>query len=258
MTFEECDIDSLSPGNNQRQFFPGLEELATDIEKSGWIQTLEVSDNTIVAGERRWRAAKLVNARAIARGEEPPWCKLPCMVRILNERGAFDLNVAENMGRVELRFIELAKIFKTYRESYGLDNNEIGQRTGYDPDTVSRYISILEKTHPEIIARLNNGEQIPTELLIKIHTIRDKEVQKLRLEQWLGNPVELPENQKSRLRANALSRRKMVALIKVLQESEASEETIQVAQYMAGMRQTLPKQWQKKLTSRKLSRARLD
>lgn len=258
--FAMVDINKLSPGNNQRKFFPELGELAGAIESSGWVQTLEVDSNcVIIAGERRWRACRLLNDTALKVGSELPWPQLPCMVSgDMTDEQVFGKNVAENMGRVDLRFIELARIFAAYRERFGLDNDSIGKRTGFRPETVSRYISIVEKCHPDIIARLDNGESIPVDYLIKIHTIRDKEVQKLRLEQWLGNPVtESEATAKSRQRATALSRRKMVALVHLLQKSDYPPEAIAVAQFMAGMKPTLPGKLHLKL-SRTPTRQRTD
>lgn len=247
------DITTLSPGNNQRVFFPGLEELANLIDDSKWVQNLYVNpDGTIDAGERRYRACKLLNERASKQGLPIPWPKLPCMVWDGDENERFDLNVAENAGRVDLRFIELARLMQRYREGRGLDNASIGKKTGFHPDTVDRYIKILDRSHPKIIERLDNGEQIPIEYLIKIHTIRDKDIQLLRLEQWLGNPVtEATDDPKSKQRKAGLSRRKMVAVVSLLQESGATDETIQVAQFMAGMRTTLPHKWHLKLSQKR-------
>lgn len=257
--FEMRDIDSLSPGDNQRKFFPGLEELAGLIEESGWVNTLEVNDDgTIIGGERRWRACKILNAKAESAGTLIPWPQLPCMVNFLDEKAAFQRNVAENMGRVDLRFIEISRIFKSYRDRYGFSDSQIGAKCGYSAETVHRYISILDRCHPDIIKRLDNGEQISVEFLTKIYTIRDKEIQLLRLNQWLGNPTEqTSEAAPSRERAAALSRRKMVALIKLLQQGNYQEETIQIAQFIAGMRNTLPNKLHLKL-SRKQRQPRRD
>lgn len=249
--FEMVDIDRLSPGDNQRKFFPGLEDLASAIAINGWVNTLEIqSDGSIIAGERRWRACKILNAKAAEKGDKLPWPQLPCMVNFLDEKAAFQRNVAENMGRVDLRFIELSRIFQSYRERFGLGDSEIGSKCGYSSETVHRYISIIERVHPDILKRLDNGEQISVEFLTKIYTIRDKDIQLLRLNQWLGNPTEQSEATPSRERAAALSRRKMVALIKLLQAGNYQEETIQVAQFIAGMRSSLPNKLHLKLSRR--------
>lgn len=245
---QDVDITRLSPGKNPRVFFPGIVELAELIRESEVVEPLTVLPNgEIQSGERRYRACILLNDQAKKNREEIPWPTLPVVVRDFDDKEAHDWSVQANLGRVDFRFIELARIFHTYREQYGLSNVEIAKKTGYAEETVSRYISILEKTHPDIIKRLDNGDEIPVDLLIKIHTIRDKEIQKLRLEQWLGNPAPETEAAPNRIRKAALSRRKLLALVKLLQEVEAEEQTIQVVQFIAGQRETLPHKWHLRL-----------
>jgi hypothetical protein len=248
---QQIPYERLKPGPNPRRFFPGLVELAGRIEKSGKVDPLTVlPDGSILSGERRWRSCGLLNENARKAGQPIPWPTLPVLVDAYNEKANRDWAVNANLGRVDFRFIELAHIFEDYRTQVGLSDKEIAETTGYDVDTVGRYVRILEKTHPDIISRLENGEQFPIELLIKIHTIPDKEVQKLRLEQWLGNPAPESETAKQRERRPVLSRRKMVALVKLLQEQGAAEETVAVAQFITGMRQTLPHKWHLRLSRR--------
>lgn len=241
--FCQWPINELRPGKNSRKFFPDLESLADQIAESGWVQTLQVKpDGEIIAGERRFRACQILHKR------DGSWSKLPCIVIDADDNEAFDLNALENLGRAELRFIELARIFQSYREVYGKSNEEIGKACGFRAETVSRYISILEKCHPDIITRLENGDEIPPHVLINVHRISDKEVQKVRLEQWLGTaPVTASEVKPSKQRVSKLSRRKMLQVVQLLQEV-ATEETIQVAQYLAGLRQTLPNKWHLRLS----------
>lgn len=249
--FHDVPHGALRPGQNKRRFFPGIAELASTIEESQRVMPLQVTpDGEIIAGERRWRATKLLNENAIRNGEEAPWAKIPCEVIEVEDSQKFDWNVQENMGRQDFRFIELAHIFREYRETYNYTVEQIGKRTGYNPTTVSAYIAILDKLHPDIISRLENGELISTDILIRLKSIKDQEVQKLRLEQWLGNPITESgtEAKQARARTAMLSRRKLMALIKVLQQAEADPETIAVASYIAGLRETLPHKWHLKLS----------
>lgn len=238
----QLEIEKIKPGSNTRLFFDGIVELSETIEESGWISPITVNKKTleIVRGERRWRAATYLNDNARRKGEKPPWPKMPVEWFEGDEREEFSANVAENAARQELRFIEWARIFQKYRENYGLSNDEISKKTGYDSATVSRYISILEKTHPDIIKRLDNGEQIPVSLLISIHTIRNKDTQLLRLDQWYGKPAAEGTVTESKQRTGKLNRKRLIALLKLLQEKGASQETVEVVQFIAGMRQTLP------------------
>lgn len=246
-------IERLSPGNNQRQFFEGIEELAQLIKESEWVNVLHIKPNgEIVAGERRWRACKHLNALAKQAGEPKPWPELPCLIdESDDESGIYDIGVSENSGRSQLRFIETARIMRYYRDERGLDSSTVGRKTGFAKDTVNRYLAILEKCHPDIIKRLDNGEQISTDILIRVHGLK-KDLQLLRLEQWQGTaPITESETSKVRQRKAGLSRRKLGALVKILQESGAADETIQVAQFIAGMRETLPHKWHLKLSRRR-------
>lgn len=245
------ETDRLSPGNNQRLFFPGIVELSELIADSGHVAELEVTDKgVIVAGERRWRACRLLNENAKKLGEPIPWPKLP--VLIVESDKYFDRNVSENSGREQLRFIEWARIFKTYRDDYDLTNEQIAKKTGYDAFTVSRYINVLQKLNPKIVSQLEEGKVYPVDVLIKISTITDNDVQLLRLEQWLGTAaIQSNETAPAKQRATALTRRKQLALIKLLQENNYPPEAIAVAQFIAGQKSTLPNQLHLKLSRKR-------
>lgn len=245
---QSIPIERLRPGKNARVHFSEIVALSERIAESGRVVQLQVKpDGSIVAGERRYRACQVLNENARKTKQPLPWKSIPCEVVDFSDSDARDWNVNENLGRDNFRFIELARIMVGYRES-GLNNADIAKKTGYVEETVSKYISILSNVHPEIIARLDAGEIIKTDTLIRLNGIRDREVQKLRLEQWLGNPVAESEVTPARERTPMLSRRKVMALVKVLQESEAEPETVQTVLYIAGLRQTLPHKWHLKLS----------
>lgn len=247
-------IGKLRPGANTRVFFEGIVELAKLIEESGWVSPLSVDETgEIQAGERRWRACCYLNDVARRKGEPQPWLELPYEEF---EGDALLRNVAENAGRQELRFIEWAHIFEKYR-ARGYDNERIAVLTGYDSTTVSRYLAILEKSHPDIIKRLDNGDRIPVNLLITLHKIPNKEVQLQRLNQWYGAPNQQHETvPKSKERVGSLSRKKLLKLLRILQEKEAQPETVEVVMYIAGLRQKLPNNWHLLLSRKKPPQAR--
>ncbi len=245
------EIDKLSPGNNQRVFFLGIVELANQIEASGRIVPLDIArSGRIIAGERRYRAACLLNENAKKNRKKLPWPMLEVRVLDLTDQETLDWNVQENLGRSDFRFIELARIFLAYRET-GLNNRQIMAKTGYNEDTVGRYLNILEKAHPDIIARLDKGEIIPTDLLITLHTIKPQDIQLVRLEQWLGNPVTESETVKTRERRSVLPRRKLMQLIKLMGEANYPPEAIQTVQFIVGARDSLPGKIHQKLSHRR-------
>jgi ParB family transcriptional regulator, chromosome partitioning protein len=237
--YKMLPIGDISPGANQRKFLDNIPELAALIKESGWIATIVVtSDGKIVAGERRWQAAKLLGVS-----------EMHCEIFDGSLQEYLDRNAQENLGRKDFRFIEIARIFHSQRHNLQRSDKEIAAKTGYNADTVCRYINVLEKCHPKIIQKLDSGDIIAIDMLCKLATIPDKEVQLLRLNQWQGNPVEASAAPApSKQRNNPLRRKRMIQLIKLLQDTGATDETIQVAQFMAGMRTTLPNKWHLRLS----------
>lgn len=238
--YKVLPIGDISTGANQRQFFDGIPELAARINDSKWVSPIVVtSEGVIVAGERRYRACQLLKLEAI-----------PCEIFDGTEEELLDRNTSENLGRRDFRFIELCRIFKSQRDK-GRTLEQVATKTGYSSDTISRYVSVLTKCHPDIIKRLDNGDVISIDILYKLSQIKSHEVQLLRLKQWLEEPTNQSEPGPAKQRTAPLRRKRMVQLLKVLQESGATDETIQVAQFMAGMRQTLPHKWHLKLSQRR-------
>ena len=240
-------IESIKLGQNPRQFFSGLEELANLLEEHGalvplWLDT----DHVIIAGERRYRACMIVHKR-----QPKLYAKLPCVIYDTDE--SYDLSVAENLGRQDFRFIEIARIFERYKEQ-GLTHKQIATKTAYREETIGSYLKIIRQLHPDIIKKLDNGEDIAVNKLIQLHVIKPSEVQLIRYEQWLGTPTAPGEAKPSKERQSGLSRKKLLRLVKVLQESGASDETMQVIQYAAGLRTTLPHKWHLKLSPKRQPR----
>lgn len=252
------EIGKVRPGPNTRIFFEDIVELAKLIEESEWVSPITLDETgEIKAGERRYRACCYLNDVARRKGDEIPWPEIPYEEFEGNEEEAFLRNVAENAGRQELRFIEWARIFEVYRDKYKYDNARIAKVTGYEETTVSRYLAILKKTHPDIIKRLDNGDKIPVNLLITLHQIPKQEVQLARLDQWYGKPNQENETQqKSKERVGSLSRKKLLKLLRILQDREAQSETVEVVMFIAGLRQKLPNNWHLLLSRKKPPQAR--
>jgi ParB family chromosome partitioning protein len=130
----------------------GLEELAASIKAQGLIQPIIVSQTkkgtyTIVAGERRWRAAQragLVN--------------VPVVVRELrDEREHLELALVENIQRADLNPVEEAEAFHSLQESFGLTQEEIATRVGKGRSAVANTLRLL-RLPEEILEALRAGE----------------------------------------------------------------------------------------------------
>lgn len=137
--------DRLVPGVHQpRTDFDeeDLAELAESIRRHGVIQPILArraagGDYEIVAGERRWRAARMASA-----GEVPA---------ILVDAGgddALELAIVENVQRADLNPMEEAAAYASMMERLGLTQEEVAARVGKERSTVANYVRLLRLPAP--------------------------------------------------------------------------------------------------------------
>src|SRR4030042_1689428 len=136
----EINIDLLQPNPLQPrgQIMPdSLVELAESIREHGLLEPLVVAKPPagyqIIAGERRWRAAKLAGL-----------AKLPCIVRETTPRGMLEMALVENVQRVDLNPIERAQAYKRLIEEFNITATEIGQRVSKSGPYISNTLRLLE------------------------------------------------------------------------------------------------------------------
>lgn len=134
------NIDEIKPNANQprKTFDEGkLEELASSIEAHGLIQPLVVRKSNngyeIVAGERRWRAARKIGLREI-----------PAIVRELNDEENMLLAIIENMQREDLDPIEEAEGINQMIEIYGLSQEQVSKSLGKSRPYISNQLRLLK------------------------------------------------------------------------------------------------------------------
>jgi ParB family chromosome partitioning protein len=147
----QIPVEAIQPNPHQpRQRFneSGLQSLAQSIREQGLMQPIIVrpprkegvgtgdrSQNggyELVAGERRWRAAKLAGLTTI-----------PALVRELDEQQLAEWALVENLQREDLNPIERAEAFKHLVERFGLSHEEVASRVGIDRPTVSNLLRLL-------------------------------------------------------------------------------------------------------------------
>jgi ParB family chromosome partitioning protein len=150
---ENVSVDQLSPGKYQpRKRFDeeSLQELADSIIEQGLMQPVIVrkSDNNfeIIAGERRWRAAKLAKLDTI-----------PVIVRDINDRTASIIALIENMQRVDLSSIEEAEGIKKMIDEFGMTHEEASDAVGKSRSAVSNLLRLLQLTD-FVKDKLNSGD----------------------------------------------------------------------------------------------------
>ncbi len=151
----DVDIHLISPNPSQprTQFQPEkLEELAQSIRANGIIQPLIVrraGDRfELVAGERRWRAARIAGLE-----------RVPIVVQEFADDRLLELALIENIQREDLNPMEAAHAFDRLAREMGLTHEEIGRRTGKDRSSIANSIRLLKL--PEAVQALVAVGRLP-------------------------------------------------------------------------------------------------
>lgn len=133
-------IDRIDPNPFQpRTSFQAekLEELAASIRVHGIIQPLVVRPHgdhyQLVAGERRWRAAKLAGLTEV-----------PAIVQSVPDDQLLEITLVENIQREDLNPIEIAQAFDRLAHELKLGHDEIARRTGKDRSTITNMLRLLK------------------------------------------------------------------------------------------------------------------
>ena len=128
-----------NPGQPRKAFDEAkLYELAESIRQNGILQPIIVRSRDgeryeIVAGERRFRAAKLVGLKEI-----------PCIIRKFSDEQAYVLSVIENIQRNNLSFFEEAASYDKLIRDYGLTQEELAKRLGKTQSAVANKLRLLK------------------------------------------------------------------------------------------------------------------
>jgi ParB family transcriptional regulator, chromosome partitioning protein len=133
-------IERLQPNRFQpRRDFDAesLADLAESIRQQGVVQPIVVTPEgegyTIVAGERRWRAARLAGL-----------AEVPVVVReVADDRQLLELALVENLQRSDLNPIEEALAYQALAEEFGLAQEQIAERVGKARPTISNSLRLL-------------------------------------------------------------------------------------------------------------------
>jgi ParB family chromosome partitioning protein len=137
----EIPVDAIFPGPRQprRRFEPeAASGLAESIRQQGVIQPLLVRPRSaggfeIVAGERRWRAAREAGRETV-----------PAVVRVADDRETLLLGLVENVAREQLTPIEEARAYAVLIDEFSLSLGEVAERVGRSKPSVSNRVRLLE------------------------------------------------------------------------------------------------------------------
>jgi ParB family chromosome partitioning protein len=113
-----------------------LSDLVDSIREQGMLEPLVVAKTPagyqIIAGERRWRAAKLLGLS-----------KVPVVIKETTPQGMLEMSIVENVQREDLNPIERALAYKRLIDEFGLGTNEVARKVGKSAPTVSNTIRLL-------------------------------------------------------------------------------------------------------------------
>lgn len=147
------DINDIRPNSAQpRKTFDEVKlgELAGSIKANGVIQPLIVRESSsgyeLVAGERRWRAARKAGLRTV-----------PCIVRNFDDRQNAIVAIIENMQREDLNPIEEALGLRSMTEKYGFTQEQVSESLGRSRTYITNSIRLL-KLPEEIQQYVSSGQ----------------------------------------------------------------------------------------------------
>lgn len=135
----EIEVNSLQANPLQPRGLitpESLGDLVESIKAHGILEPLVVAKTPagyqIIAGERRWRAAKIVGLKTV-----------PAIIKETSPRGMLEMALVENVQREDLNPLERAQAFARLMKEFGLTNKEIATRIGKSPAYISNSIRLL-------------------------------------------------------------------------------------------------------------------
>jgi ParB family transcriptional regulator, chromosome partitioning protein len=179
----ELDLESIVPGPMQprTQFDDeSLSQLADSIKAHGIVQPILVRRSgdhyELVAGERRWRAAKLAGLRTI-----------PAVVRDIPDKDLLEVALIENVQREDLNPIEEAQAYSKLIETVGLTQEALAERVGRDRSYITNYLRLLRL--PEDIQQLVKQKRISTGHARTLLALPHVDLQRLVARQIISNDL---------------------------------------------------------------------
>ena len=185
----EIEISKIVRDEEQpRQDFDAeaLEALASSIKEHGILQPLVVvkegaSKYKIVAGERRWRAAKIAGLS-----------KVPVIVRTIDAQNRLELSIIENAQREDLNAIELATAYAKLKAQFNLTPVEIAKRVGKSESSIINTMRLLNlpESAKKAMVKYKLSEGVMRPLVTAEPELVEKAVPLIAKEGWTARKVE--------------------------------------------------------------------
>lgn len=137
---QKININLIEPNKSQprKQFDEeALQELSDSIKKYGVLEPLIVTKKSdyyeIIAGERRWRAARLAGLKEI-----------PVVIREYTDKEIMEISLIENIQREDLNPIEEAQAYEALISQYNLKQEEVAERVSKSRSTITNSLRLLK------------------------------------------------------------------------------------------------------------------
>lgn len=185
MRIDEIEPNQLQPRKNFDE--DALQELSESIKQFGLIQPIIVKNKgkyyEIVAGERRWRAARIAGLKEV-----------PVIIKEYSEKESMEIAIVENLQREDLNPIEEAQAYQKLIEEFGLKQDEAAQRVSKSRTAVTNALRLLkldERVQQMVIDEMISGGHARALLAIE-----DKEEQYLTAMLIFDNKMSVRETEK--------------------------------------------------------------
>ncbi len=167
------DINKISPNQNQpRKIFKSdkIDELSDSIKIHGVIQPILVKSTDvgyeIIAGERRWRAARKAALK-----------EMPCIIKNIDEKHHMLVSIIENLQREDLNPLEESKAFEYMIKSYGMRQEDVSKNVGKSRPYITNSLRLLKLS--EDIQGMILENKISSGHARALINIEDKDVQRV-------------------------------------------------------------------------------
>lgn len=184
------DINEVEPNFEQpRKKFDEIElqELSKSILEHGIIQPLIVREKEgkyeIVAGERRYRAARLANVNEI-----------PIIIKTFSEQQTLEVALVENIQREDLNPMELASAYSLLMDRFDLNQEQVADKVGKSRPSVANVLRLL-KLNPYVQEKLREGD-ITFGHARALLAVKDLTVQKQLTDIIIGKALTVRETEK--------------------------------------------------------------
>ncbi|MHB2037395.1 MAG: ParB/RepB/Spo0J family partition protein, partial [Nitrososphaerales archaeon] len=159
------------PKATLRDYQEGINELAASIREKGLIQPILIRPMgdrfEVVAGARRLEACRQLR-----------WGRIPCIIRQLSDRNAYEISLTENIQRKTMNAIEEAKAFKVYIDENGWGSeSQLARKIGKSQEYISQRLLLLSL--PMSVQKKIIRHRINTSVGQEIAGVEDKKAQEI-------------------------------------------------------------------------------